>query len=263
MSPEEYAFPHHYTRLSVNVNKVALLRNSRGGTVPDPVEFARFCEECGAEGITVHPRPDQRHIRYDDVYALREVVTTELNVEGYPDERWMKMVLEVKPHQATLVPDRPEQLTSDHGWDTVREAAFLREIVSELKRAGIRVSIFADPVERMVEGAAEVGADRIELYTGPYAKLFPHNREKAVEPYLKAAAAALRAGLDINAGHDLNLENLAYLKLNIPAIKEVSIGHALISDALYYGIRRTIMLYKERLQMPVKENLIGYRPCDY
>ncbi len=242
--------PVYYTRLSVNVNKVALLRNSRGGNIPDLEAFVRQCEAAGAEGITVHPRPDERHIRYDDVRRLRQIVTTELNVEGFPSDRWMDLVLTVRPHQATLVPDRPDQLTSDHGWDTQREATFLRDIVSTLKQAGIRVSIFVDPDVQAVEGAFEVGADRIELYTGPYARLYPQDIHRAIEPYLAPAQRALTLRLGVNAGHDLNTQNLAWLRRSIPWLQEVSIGHALISDALYWGITETIRRYKACLQLP-------------
>ncbi len=242
--------PVYYTRLSVNVNKVALLRNSRGGNIPDVIQFARHCEYVGAEGITVHPRPDERHIRYSDVYALKPVITTEFNIEGFPDDRWMKMVLEVKPEQATLVPDAPDQLTSDHGWDTKKHRGFLTDVVKALKEAGIRVSIFVDPVPEMVEGAAQCGADRVELYTGPYAHHFESNPREAIKPYIIAAETALEVGLDLNAGHDLNLKNLPFLKRSIPWIKEVSIGHALIADALYFGIEETIRRYKQALKLP-------------
>ncbi len=239
-----------YTRLSVNVNKVALLRNSRGGNIPDVIAFARHCEYVGAEGITVHPRPDERHIRYDDVRALKPVLTTELNVEGFPSDRWMDLVLEVVPEQATLVPDRPDQLTSDHGWDTIQHAAFLRDVVKALQQKGIRVSIFVDPDPRMVEGAKAVGADRVELYTGPYAHGFETNPRQAIQPYLEAARVAQQIGLGLNAGHDLNLRNLPFLKRSIPWLDEVSIGHALISDALYLGIDETIRRYKQALRLP-------------
>lgn len=232
------------------MNKVALLRNSRGGNIPDLLAFVRACEQYGAEGITVHPRPDERHIRYEDVRNLRAIVTTELNVEGFPSDRWMELVLEVRPEQATLVPDRPDQLTSDHGWDTIRERTFLQDILRTLQRAGIRVSIFVDPDPRMVEGAASLGADRVELYTGPYAREYPKNIHKAIEPYLLPAQVAFQSGVRLNAGHDLNLQNLAFLRRQIPWLEEVSIGHALISDALYLGIERTIHEYRRRLQIP-------------
>ncbi len=242
--------PIYYTRLSVNVNKVALLRNSRGGNIPDVIKFARHCEYVGAEGITVHPRPDERHIKYSDVYELKPIITTEFNIEGFPDDRWLKMVLEVKPEQATLVPDDPNQLTSDHGWDTIKHRSFLKDVVKELKNAGIRVSIFVDPDPRMVEGSAQCEADRVELYTGPYAHQFETNPREAIKPYIIAAKVAYEVGLDLNAGHDLNLYNLPFLKRSIPWIKEVSIGHALIADALYLGIDETIRRYKQALRLP-------------
>ncbi|GIV39795.1 MAG: pyridoxine 5'-phosphate synthase [Thermonema sp.] len=235
------------TKLSVNINKIATLRNARGGNVPDVIRAAVDIESFGADGITVHPRPDERHIRYADVYALKEVLTTEFNIEGNPIERFMDLVLEVKPTQVTLVPDPPDALTSNAGWDTVAHAGFLKKVVARLKEAGIRVSIFVDPDERMVEGAAKVGADRVELYTEPYARLYEQDREAAIAPYLKAAAAARDLGLGLNAGHDLNLDNLAYLKEQIPFLDEVSIGHALISDALYFGLENTVQLYLRRL----------------
>ncbi|NIK74323.1 pyridoxine 5-phosphate synthase [Thermonema lapsum] len=235
------------TKLSVNINKIATLRNARGGNVPNVIQAAIDIESFGADGITVHPRPDERHIRYADVYALKKVLTTEFNIEGNPIERFMDLVLEVKPTQVTLVPDPPDALTSNAGWDTVTHAAFLKKVVERLKKAGIRVSIFVNPDERMVEGAARVGADRVELYTEPYARLYPQDREAAIAPYLKAAAAARDLGLGLNAGHDLNLENLAFLKEQIPFLDEVSIGHALISDALYLGLENTVQLYLRRL----------------
>lgn len=235
------------TKLSVNINKIATLRNARGGNVPDVIQAAIDIESFGADGITVHPRPDERHIRYADVYALKKVLKTEFNIEGNPIERFMDLVLEVKPTQVTLVPDPPDALTSNAGWDTVTHADFLKKVVERLKKAGIRVSIFVDPDERMVEGAARVGADRVELYTEPYARLYPQDKEAAIAPYLKAAAAARDLGLGLNAGHDLNLDNLAYLKEQIPFLDEVSIGHALISDALYLGLENTVQLYLRRL----------------
>ncbi len=238
------------TRLSVNINKIALLRNSRGGNVPDLVQFAQDCERFGAEGITVHPRPDERHIRYADIPALRAVVRTEFNIEGNPEPAFIDLVLQNKPDQVTLVPDAVGQLTSDHGWDTVGQQSYLREIVGRFKAAGIRVSLFVDPEVSMVEGAALTGADRIELYTGPYAEAFARGRQAAVRPYVKAAEAANAVGLGLNAGHDLNLDNLAYFQRamrHIPLL-EVSIGHALVRDALYYGIQRTIQLYQNQLR---------------
>jgi pyridoxine 5-phosphate synthase len=236
------------TRLSVNINKIAVLRNSRGGNLPDLIQVAKDCETFGAQGITVHPRPDERHIRMADIPLLKEVVKTEFNIEGYPDERFMELVLKNKPHQVTLVPDDPNQLTSDHGWDTVKQAAYLTEIVEILRGAGIRVSLFVDAEAKMVEGAKKVGADRIEFYTGIYAKDFYKNKEKAVAPHMAAAKVAVELGLGINAGHDLNLDNLKYYKDNVAGLMEVSIGHALISDALYYGLHNTIQMYLRQLK---------------
>lgn len=236
------------TRLSVNINKVALLRNARGGNLPDLVQVAKDCETFGAEGITVHPRPDQRHIRYDDVPALRAVVTTEFNIEGNPTREFLDLVLAHPPHQCTLVPDTPGQLTSNAGWDTMTHAAFLREVIQELHSSKIRVSIFADPVAKMVEGAKAVGADRVEFYTGPYAHHFPENPQKAVAAYTEAAKVANAVGIGINAGHDLNLDNLQFFCEHCPQLLEVSIGHALISDALYYGLANTIRMYLRQLR---------------
>lgn len=236
------------TRLSVNINKIATLRNARGGNNPDVIKTALDCERFGAEGITVHPRPDERHIRYADVLELKKVVTTEFNIEGYPDERYLKLILETKPAQATLVPDGPDAITSNAGWDTVKNKKFLTEIISEIKSMGVRVSVFVDPSTKMVEGAKEIGADRIELYTEPYAAQYHHNKEAAVQPYIAAAQVAHAIGLGINAGHDLDLHNLAFLKKSIPALDEVSIGHALICDALYLGLENTIQLYLRQLK---------------
>ncbi len=235
------------TKLSVNINKVALIRNSRGGNYPDIIQFAKDCERFGADGITVHPRPDQRHIRFDDVYALKEIVTTEFNVEGYPTDAFIKMMTEVKPHQCTLVPDKPDALTSDEGWDTIKHEQFLTNTIKELQSYGIRVSLFVEPIEQLVEGAKKTGADRIEFYTGPYAHNFSYNKNKAVEKYANAARFANQINIGINAGHDLNLDNLQFFKQNIPQLLEVSIGHALISDALYKGLENTIQLYKRQL----------------
>lgn len=235
------------TRLSVNINKVALLRNARGGNLPDLIQFARDCEAYGAEGITVHPRPDQRHIRYSDIPALREVVTTEFNIEGNPTPEFLDLVLAHPPHQCTLVPDAVHQLTSDHGWDTHEHAAFLRDVIARLHERGIRVSLFVDADPRMVEGAKAVGADRVELYTGPYAHDFTKDPAAAIAPYLAAAEMAHQCGLGLNAGHDLNLDNLPYFRQHCPHLLEVSIGHALISDALYFGIANTIRLYRKAL----------------
>lgn len=239
------------TRLSVNINKIATLRNSRGGDNPNLVQVARDCERFGAEGITVHPRPDERHIRYQDVYDLSKILTTEFNIEGNPKEsKFVELVLANKPHQVTLVPDTLGQLTSDHGWDTVKEQSYLKEIIGVFKKVGIRVSIFVDPNEKMVEAAASTGTDRIELYTEMYAKQFATgNKEKAIEPYTSAASLAKKLGLGINAGHDLDRFNLPYLIQSIPSIDEVSIGHALISDALYLGLENTIQLYKRALSV--------------
>lgn len=236
------------TRLSVNINKFATLRNARGANNPDVVKAALACERFGAQGITVHPRPDERHIRRSDVIALSKVVTTEFNVEGYPDARFLELIREVHPAQATLVPDPPGVLTSNAGWNTVEQAKFLTSTIRDIKLLGIRVSLFVEPVVKMVEGAATVGADRIELYTEPYAANYAQDREKAVAPYVMAAERARKVGLGINAGHDLDLHNLRYLKQSIDGLDEVSIGHALICDALYLGLENTIQLYLRELQ---------------
>lgn len=233
-------------KLSVNINKVATIRNARGGNNPDVVKFAIDCENFGAQGITVHPRPDERHIRYADVYELKKVVRTEFNIEGNPKEsKFVDLVLANKPEQVTLVPDAENQLTSNHGWDTIKHTDYLKSIISEFKSAGIRVSIFVDPLVEMVKAAADTGTDRIELYTESYAKQYHINRQQAILPYQQAAVAAKQLGLGINAGHDLDLENLAYLNQNIVSLDEVSIGHALICDALYYGIENTIQMYRK------------------
>ncbi|EMR03756.1 pyridoxine 5'-phosphate synthase [Cesiribacter andamanensis] len=236
------------TKLSVNINKIATLRNSRGGNRPDVVQVARDCERFGAQGITVHPRPDERHIRYSDVLALKEVVQTEFNIEGYPDQRYMDLIEKVRPAQATLVPDPPHVLTSNAGWDTHANRQFLQEILQTLKGWGVRTSIFVNPDEKMVEGAAQCGTDRIELYTEAYATGYHQNRHEAVKPYTNAAYAAKALGLGLNAGHDLDLDNLAFLKQAIPYLEEVSIGHALISDALYLGLEETIRRYLAQLK---------------
>lgn len=236
------------TRLSVNINKIATLRNARGGNNPDVVRVAIDCERFGAQGITVHPRPDERHIRYADVLQLKDVVKTEFNIEGYPDARFLKIIREVKPAQATLVPDAPDAITSNAGWDTIRHAELLKEVTSEIKACGSRVSIFVDPVPVMVEGAARIQADRIELYTEPYAREFLVSPEVAIKPYIESARIARDLGLGINAGHDLDLHNLAFLHKNIPHLEEVSIGHALICDALYLGLENTIQRYLLQLQ---------------
>mgnify|MGYP003296152240 CR=1 FL=1 len=231
------------TRLSVNINKVATLRNARGGNMPDVEQFAIDCEGFGAEGITVHPRPDERHIRRSDVLELKKVLSTEFNIEGYPSPDFIRLVTDVKPAQVTLVPDAEDAITSNAGWDTIRHADFLRKVVADFKSCGIRVSLFVDPIPEMVRKAAELGADRVELYTEPYATHYPEGPEKAIEPYVKAAEVARECGLGLNAGHDLSLENLAFFHKNIPWCDEVSIGHALISDALYLGIEETIRQY--------------------
>ncbi len=235
------------TRLSVNINKAATLRNARGGNLPDIIQVAKDCEKYGAQGITVHPRPDERHITYQDVKELKQIVKTEFNIEGNPDKNWMDLVLEMKPEQATLVPDLPNVLTSDNGWDTLEEAPFLTDVVQELKRAGCRTSLFLNPDIPMVEGAAKVGADRIEFYTGPFAHQFRNGHIDAVRPYAEAAQVALELGLSINAGHDLNLDNLKFFLDNVPEVKEVSIGHALICDAIYHGLEKTIKMYLNQL----------------
>ncbi|MEM1406215.1 MAG: pyridoxine 5'-phosphate synthase [Bacteroidota bacterium] len=234
--------------LSVNINKFATLRNARGGNNPNVVKAAQDCERFGAQGITVHPRPDERHIRYDDVLQLSNVVTTELNIEGYPDERFMELVLRSKPAQATLVPDGPDVLTSNAGWDTITNKSQLNEIVSELQKNEIRTSIFCDPVDKMVQGAAETGTNRIELYTESYASNYRKNRASAIQSYKQASQVADSLDLGINAGHDLDLENLHYFISEIPETLEVSIGHALICDAIYLGLENTIQLYLNKLR---------------
>ena len=236
------------TKLSVNINKIATLRNSRGGNNPDVVQAAIDCQKFGADGITVHPRPDERHIRYSDVREISKIITTEFNIEGNPkEEKFMQLVLDVKPMQVTLVPDAPGQLTSNHGWDTVKEQKYLQGIIEVFKNAGIRVSIFLDPVEHIIGAAADTGTDRVELYTEDYAKNYHRNKEEAVAAYVKAAAVATQKGLGINAGHDLDRDNLKFFKQSIPALLEVSIGHALIADALYYGLENVVQLYKRCL----------------
>ena len=234
-------------KLSVNINKIATLRNARGGNVPDLIQVAKDCERFGADGITVHPRPDERHIRYRDVYDLRKVVSTEFNVEGYPSEDFMKLVLEVLPHQVTLVPDPPGVLTSNAGWDTVTNHEFLNKIIYQLKEAGIRTSIFIETNPEMILNAALCGTDRIELYTESYANTFPIDKEKAVTAFRESAKIAFNNGLGINAGHDLSLENLSWFAQQVPYLQEVSIGHALISDSLYLGLENSIQMYKRAL----------------
>ena len=240
------------TKLSVNVNKIAVLRNSRGGNMPNVVRCSLDIERFGGEGITVHPRPDARHIRYQDVRDLKAVIATELNIEGNPIPSFIDLVLEVKPAQVTLVPDAEDAITSNAGWDTIRHREFLTDVCRRFKEAGIRTSIFVDPVAEMVEGAKECGADRVELYTEAYAAGYKADREVAIAPYVVAAEAARRVGLGLNAGHDLSLENLAYFAESIPWCDEVSIGHALISDALYYGLENTVQLYRRCLQSAEK-----------
>jgi pyridoxine 5-phosphate synthase len=234
-------------RLSVNINKIATLRNARGGNIPDLIKAAVDCERYGAQGITVHPRPDQRHIRYDDVFELKKVITTEFNIEGNPTDEFIEMVLKVRPAQVTLVPDDPGQLTSDHGWDTVRHKERLKEIIEVFHASKIRTSIFVDPDVPMVFHANDTGTDRVELYTERYAREYAANREAAIGPFILAAEAAATAGLGINAGHDLNLDNLKFFASHIPGLLEVSIGHALISDALYLGLENSIQLYRRQL----------------
>ena len=236
------------TRLSVNINKIATLRNSRGGKIPSVKNAAVNCQKYGAQGITVHPRPDERHITRKDVYEIKPLITTEFNIEGYPSEDFLRMVTEVQADQATLVPDKHNQLTSDHGWDTWENLGFLKDVIQRLRENGIRSSIFVDPDPVAVEGAAEIGADRIEFYTEPYARLYPLDRDRAIEPFVEAAKVARTVGVDVNAGHDLSLENLHYLYRNLPNLKEVSIGHALVADALYLGLETTIQKYLDCLK---------------
>lgn len=235
------------TRLSVNINKIATLRNARGGNNPDLIRTAVDCERYGAQGITVHPRPDERHVRYSDVMALHKVITTEFNIEGFPDERYRKMIRETKPQQATLVPDAPAVITSNVGWDVVGNLEFLKDQIKILKQWTARVSIFVNPDKQQIEAARNAGADRVELYTEPYASSYVVDRSKAVGPYIEAASFAKEIGLGVNAGHDLDRNNLRYLKDSIPFLEEVSIGHALICDALYLGLENTIQLYLREL----------------
>jgi len=236
------------TRLSVNINKIATLRNARGGDLPDLIQVAKDCEKFGAQGITVHPRPDERHIKYADVPLLKEVVKTEYNIEGNPSENFIKLVESVMPEQVTLVPDAPGVLTSDTGWDTIKNNRKLVDLVQRFHSNGIRVSLFIDPIPKFIKAAKETGADRIEFYTGDYAKNFHKNKESAIKPFVETAKIASDIGIGINAGHDLNLDNLSYFKNNIPNLLEVSIGHALISDALYFGLYTTIQLYLKELE---------------
>src|SRR6056297_846733 len=228
------------TRLSVNINKIATLRNARGGNIPNVLEAAINCQRFGAQGITVHPRPDERHIRYSDVYDIKPIITTEFNIEGYPSEKFIELVLDVVPNQVTLVPDPPDALTSNAGWDTIKHKEFLKKIISRFQAKGIRTSIFVETNIELIKNAKETGTDRVELYTEPYAANFSATRKKAIAPFIKAAEVANNVELGLNAGHDLNLDNLKYFNQNIPGLSEVSIGHALISDALYYGLENTI-----------------------
>jgi len=236
------------TKLSVNINKIATLRNARGGNNPNVVKVAQDAEKFGAQGITVHPRPDERHIRYQDVLDLKEVVTTEFNIEGYPDKRFMELIKTVRPEQVTLVPDPPHVLTSNAGWDTITHQIELKDIIAELKEYGVRVSIFINPEIKYFEPAKETGTDRVELYTEPYAVLYPKSKHAAVKPFVEVAHLAKKIGLGLNAGHDLDLHNLRFLKESIPFLDEVSIGHALICNALYYGLENTIQMYRRQLE---------------
>lgn len=235
------------TRLSVNINKIATLRNARGGNIPNVKEAAIKCQEFGSQGITVHPRPDERHIRYQDVREIKSIITTEFNIEGYPSQRFLDLVLEVKPHQVTLVPDSHDVITSNQGWNVIKYEKFLRDVITELKNNHIRTSIFIETDLQQIQFAAATGTNRIELYTEPYASKYASDRKKAIKPYVRSAKRARELGLELNAGHDLNLENLRYFSENIPDLLEVSIGHALISDALYLGLEKTIQLYLNQL----------------
>lgn len=241
------------TKLSVNINKIATLRNARGGNMPNVIQVAKDIERFGGQGITVHPRPDERHIRYDDARELTNIVTTEFNIEGNPIPKFIDLVLETKPTQVTLVPDAVTNITSDAGWDTVKNKDFLTEVISEFKNNGIRTSIFVDPVIEMIEGAKSTGADRIELYTEAYATGFTNrNKEKAIAPYIKAAKVAIANDLEINAGHDLSLDNIAYFKEHIPGLLEVSIGHALICESIYLGLENVVQMYLRKLTLSCK-----------
>ena len=235
------------TKLSVNINKIATLRNSRGGNIPNLLQVASDCQSFGAEGITVHPRPDERHIKYVDVYDLQSKVTTEFNIEGNPTPEFIALISKIRPTQVTLVPDAEDALTSNAGWDTTKHKEFLTEVVNEFQSIGVRTSIFVNPVPEIIKIASQIGSDRIELYTGPYAEDYSVNRDKAIAPFVEAATLAKNLGLGVNAGHDLNLDNLNFLYINIPWLKEVSIGHSLISDALYFGLEKTIKAYKNCL----------------
>ena len=235
------------TRLSVNINKIATLRNARGGNTPNVLQSAIDCQNYGADGITVHPRPDERHIRYQDVRDIKPEITTEFNIEGYPSRSFLDLVNEIKPNQVTLVPDPPDALTSSEGWDTVKHEKYLIEVITELQNNGIRTSIFVSTNLKLIENAAKTGTDRVELYTEPFASQYAAGKEEAIAPFIEAARKAHEVGLGLNAGHDLSLENLKYFNENIPHVLEVSIGHALISDALYYGLENTIQMYKRQL----------------
>ena len=237
------------TQLSVNINKIATLRNARGGDNPNVAQVAKDCERFGTQGITVHPRPDERHITRQDVFDLKDVVTNEFNIEGYPDDRFMRIIEEVRPAQVTLVPDPPDVLTSNAGWDTIKHERILSDIISQLKSWGVRVSIFIEPVNKLMDGAKKCGTDRVELYTEAYASAYLGNRANAIQDYKESALHANELGLGINAGHDLNLKNLKYLKQQIPFLSEVSIGHALVCDALYYGLENTIQMYLRELDV--------------
>lgn len=238
----------YMTRLSVNVNKIATIRNARGGDFPDVVKAAVDCEKFGAQGITVHPRPDGRHIRYDDVWNLKQVVKTEFNIEGYPSDSFLKLVTDVKPAQVTLVPDPPDAITSNEGWNTISHFVFLKDVVSLLKSYDIRTSLFIGTDKELIRKASETGTDRVELYTEPYAEGFAADPEAAVMPFVEAAKCAMEVGLSLNAGHDLNLDNLKFFALKVPGLLEVSIGHALISDAIWFGLEKTIGMYLDRLK---------------
>jgi pyridoxine 5-phosphate synthase len=235
------------TRLSVNINKVALIRNSRGGNNPNIIQVAKDLESFGAEGITVHPRPDERHIRFSDLMPLKEVCSTEFNIEGYPDKRFIQEVLKVIPHQVTLVPDKPGQLTSDHGWNPTEDKSLLSKVIPMFQEKGIRVSLFVDPIPAYIEAMKILGADRVELYTGPYAHDFKTNKDEAISPFILAAQKAVEMEIGLNAGHDLNLENLAFFKEKAPNLLEVSIGHALVCDSLYYGMATCVQMYRRQL----------------
>jgi len=236
------------TRLSVNINKIATLRNARGGNIPNVLEASKNCERFGAQGITVHPRPDERHIRYQDVRDIRPTITTEFNIEGYPCESLLELVKQVRPHQVTFVPDAPGTITSNQGWDAAANKDFLKKVIRNMQSYGIRTSLFVETDAENIRHAAETGTDRVELYTEPYASGYSNNREQAIEPFIEAAEAVAQTGMGLNAGHDLNLENLHYFKERIPGLLEVSIGHALIADALYYGLENTIQLYLRQLK---------------